>query len=412
MKRKWLIRAALLIAAAVVAALAYAPYLPQLLWEGYPGATWPARGYYADIDAGHTIELPAAESLSVPDENLAKLFGDAEGRALLAARDGKVVMEHYAPGVSRETRLNSYSLAKSLIGALALKAVAEGRIAGRDAPLGVLLPELAGSRTGALPLCRLLDMRSGIVFEPGPEKRVAGPTLKDLEATKLNVFGPMARLHMLGLKSVEHKLVPQEPEAADLASCEGGVYSYQNVNAALVGEVLQRAYGKPLQDLLSEKIWKPAGAAPAEWRRYGSTPDVTPYCCIYARPMDWLAVAQYLLDNGKPGAPFLPEPLWRLLLGLDVPATTLHGGYYANFVYHNVLDRPGEKLQGPFAYFFGSRGQAVYLMPEASLAVVRFGGKIQRLHSTLYAVARSISAAPAEANEEAKATIPQREQRP
>ena len=55
-----------------------------------------------------------------------------------------------------------------------------------------------------------------------------------------------------------------------------------------------------------------------------------------------------------------------------------------------MLDRPGEPLQGPFAYFFGSRGQTVYLMPERDLVVVRFGGKIQLLHSTLYGVGRSL----------------------
>ncbi len=65
-------------------------------------------------------------------------------------------------------------------------------------------------------------------------------------------------------------------------------------------------------------------------------------------------------------------------------------GVYANFAYHNILDRPGEPLQGPFAYFFGSRGQTIYLMPEHDLVVVRFGSKIQLLHSTLYGVGRSI----------------------
>lgn len=243
-----------------------------------------------------------------------------------------------------------------------------------------------------LPVCRLLDMRSGILFEAGPKKQAAGLDLKDLEATKLNLFGPMARLHMLGLHSVAAQLVPHDadPAAAATPTCGGGSYSYQNVNTAIIGEVLERAYGRPLQEILSEKVWKPAGAAAAEWRRYGADLPVTPYCCIYARPMDWLLVAQFLLDNGKPGAPFLPEPLWRDLVGLDVPAASLHVGHYRNFAYHNVLDRPGEQLQGPFAYFFGSRGQAVYLMPKERLAVVRFGNRTQLLHSTLYEIGRSI----------------------
>lgn len=234
-------------------------------------------------------------------------------------------------------------------------------------------------------------MRSGIVFEVGPKKQASGFDLKDFEATKLNLFGPMAQLHMQGLASVEARLVPQE--SGESGACDEGGYSYQNVNTAIIGEVLERAYGKPLQEILSEKIWQPAGAAPAEWRRYGEDLRVTPYCCIYARPMDWLLVAQFLLDNGKPGAPFLPEPMWRGLVGLDVREASLRAGHYENFVYHNVLDRAGEALQGPFAYFFGSRGQAVYLVPKERLAVVRFGAQVQLLHSTLYEVGRSIAEA-------------------
>jgi CubicO group peptidase (beta-lactamase class C family) len=390
MNRKWLYLIAALSVAAPAAALAYAPYLPRLLWEGYPVATWPAPGSYAEIDGGAGSSLPAGQRHE-PDEKLAALFGSTEGRAMLAARDGKIVMEHYAPGITRETKLNSYSMAKSLVGILALKAIAEGRIPAREVNIGALLTELAGAKAGQLPLCRFLNMRSGIVFEVGAKKQASGFDLKDFEATKLNLFGPMARLHMLGLASVEPQLTPVRADGDDLTACEGGSYSYQNVNTAVVGEVLERTYGKPLQEILSEKIWKPSGAAPAEWRRYGEGLPVTPYCCIYARPMDWLRVAQFLIDNGTPDAPFLPEPMWRQLVGMDMPAAALRSGYYENFVYHNVLDRQGEPLQGPFAYFFGSRGQAVYLMPKERLAVVRFGNQTQLLHSTLYGVGRSIS---------------------
>lgn len=390
MTRRWLYLAVMLAAAVPAAALAYAPYLPRLLWEGYPAATWPAHGSFAEIEGGSGDALPTAEGQAGPNEKLASLFAKTEGRAILAARDGRLAMEHYAPGITRETRLNSYSLAKSLIGALTLKAIAEGRISDRDVPLGSVLSELSGTAAGQLPLCRFLDMRSGIVFEVGPKKQASGFDLKDFEATKLNLFGPMAQLHMQGLTSVEAGLVPQVSES-ESSTCDGGDYSYQNVNTAIVGEVLERVYGKPLEEILSEKIWKPAGAAPAEWRRYGEDLRVTPYCCIYARPMDWLKVAQFLLDNGKTGTPFLPEPMWRGLVGLDVPELSLRTGHYENFVYHNVLDRAGEPLHGSFAYFFGSRGQAIYLMPKERLAVVRFGSQIQLLHSTLYEVSRSIS---------------------
>jgi CubicO group peptidase (beta-lactamase class C family) len=375
----------------IAAALLSAPYLLRLIWEGYPQATWPAPGSYASVPGGSGEPLISANKLATPDNALLELFQNSEGRALLAARDGKLTMEYYAPGISRETRLNSYSLAKSLIAALTLKAIAEGKIIGFETPLGEVLSELKDTSIGTLPLCRLLDMKSGITFESGGKKQASGFDAKDLEATKLNLLGPMGRLHMTGLGGVESRLVRPVDEPNN-TSCSGGTFNYQNVNTALMGAVLERAYARPLQDILSEKIWKPAGAANADWRRYDAKLPVTPYCCIYARPMDWLRVAQFLLDNGTPEAPFLPKALWQHLMGSDLAPEALHNGVYSNFVYHNILDKPGETLSGPFAYFFGSRGQAVYLKPNERLAVVRFGGKVQLLHSTLYGVGRSLLA--------------------
>ncbi len=373
-----------------VAALHYAPYLPRLIWEGYPQATWPAPGSYIQVDGGAGSPLIADRALASPNRALSAHFNEKRGRALLVARNGRLVMEHYAEGITRETRLNSYSLVKSLTGALMLRAVAEGKIAGRDVPIGTLLPAFAGKDIGTLPLCRLLDMRSGIVFEPSAKKQSAGPELKDLEATRLNLLGPMGRLHVTGLDGILDRLVQQPGPLSKDLDCAKGAYSYQNVNTAIAGAVLERLYGRSMAALLSEKIWTPAGAAPADWRRYSAGAPATPYCCLFARPMDWLKVAQFLLDNGTADQPFLPDALWTELMGLDLTHAALRDGVYRDFTYHNILDRPGERLAGSFAYFFGSRGQIVYLMPKERLAVVRFGDGIQLLHTTLYGIARSL----------------------
>lgn len=391
MRRKGVAAGLGLCAIIIFSALSYAPYLPRLIEEGYPSETWPAPGSFAAVKgADKAVFAPVA--LSPPDDQLRSLFQEKEGRALLAAENGRLVMEHYAPGTARETRLNSYSMVKSLVGALMLKAIAEDKITGLKTRVDVILPELAGTSTGDLALCRLLDMKSGIVFEAGGKKEASGLGIKDLEATKLNVFGPMARLHMTGLDGVKEHLSAPHDGTTDLSDCDAGKFNYQNINTAIAGAVLERVYQKPLQDLLSEKIWKPAGALDASWRRYGEGLPVTPYCCLYARPIDWLRVGQYLMTNGGDDAPFLPPTLWEAFLGMNLSPAALHGGVYSNFAYHNILDRTGEPLQGPFAYFFGSRGQTVYMMPERNLVVVRFGGKIQLLHSTLYGVEHSINA--------------------
>ncbi len=129
---------------------------------------------------------------------------------------------------------------------------------------------------------------------------------------------------------------------------------------------------------------------PAEWRRYGEALPVSPYCCLYARPIDWAKAAYFLMHNGTPGEPFLPDALWRSFMSLDFAETEVADGRYGLHIRHDILDRPGEPLQGRFSYFMGSRGQVTYLMPDQDLVVVRFGDGFQKLHSTLYEVGKSV----------------------
>lgn len=389
MHRNWTWRAAAILAATAVAALAYAPHVPRLWWEGQPADQWPAPGSFAHLAGGDGATLPISRLLTAPNDKLKQMFEDSGGRALLAARGGRIVIERYAEGFSRDSRLNSYSMAKSLVGALTLKAMAEGRISSREVAVATLMPELRGSKLGTLPLCRLLDMRSGLDFEIGTNKQVSGFALKDLEDSKYAWLSPMARLHMQGLARVSGD-IERSSDGDTAPDCGKGRFNYQNVNTAIVGAMLERAYGRPLQDLIAEKIWQPAGAAPAEWRRYGPQLAVTPYCCIYARPMDWLLVAQYLADNGKPGAPFLPQPLWRELLGYDVAPGDLRAGHYGDFTFHASLSEPDQALQGRFTYFLGARGQVTYLMPQERLIAVRFGSELQPIPETLAEIGNSI----------------------
>ena len=121
---------------------------------------------------------------------------------------------------------------------------------------------------------------------------------KPFEAFPYNPFGPLARLHALGLEAV----LPGLRVAPD----EVGAFRYQNVNTALLGAVLEEAYEMPLSDLLSEKLWQPAGAAEASWRIYPVSGKPTPYCCLFATAADWALVGRYLMRNGTTAEPFLP----------------------------------------------------------------------------------------------------------
>ncbi|MDX2264950.1 MAG: serine hydrolase [Hyphomicrobiales bacterium] len=383
MKRRLWIRLTPLIAAtggcvALTVAIA-APHVPALVWEGYPSAVWPARGAFATIDS---VSRPASFSPS-PSLTLAPALAEAHAKrgthALLVYQRGALRLAHYAPGFDAHTRFNSFSMSKALVGALALKAHADGLLPDLSAPVGPYLPD-APESVRAVPIQAFLDMQSGIGLEPA--KSASHPSAKD-QAGKVydRVFGGMGVLHHGGLEAVLSDL------RADPAAL--GAHSYQNVNTAILATVLERLHKRPIADALSGTIWKPAGAAEAYWRRPAGDARVGGYCCLYATAEDWLRVGLYIMRNGEGGAPFLPEPLWRRFLGSDLAATALRAGVYRDHLGHDILDRPGEPLHGGFAYFLGSGGQITYLMPDKDLVVVRFGERMPPLHSTLYELARA-----------------------
>lgn len=311
---RWFVGSVVVLAALVGGVLAYAPYLPQLIAEGVPPLVGPGAGQFASLDGAvvpRDLRI-SADARDLPLEPaLAEAFAGAHGKALLVFRRGALELEHYADGLGPETRFNSFSMAKSLVGALTYRALADGRISSLDQTLGELLPDDVGLKS--VSLRALLEMKSGIAFDSDGGK--FGSTQAGKDDTAPNPFGPLARLHFLGLAAIEPGLAVK-PE-------ESHPFSYQNVNTALLGAVLERVYDRPLVDLLDEMIWRPAGATTSLWRQPAAGTPVSAYCCIYATARDWIRVGLFLNENGG-AAPFLPVPLWREFLGLDTGVDERH----------------------------------------------------------------------------------------
>ncbi len=384
MRSKLIVTALAAIFAISGGAVAYAPYLPRLLYEGYPAAVWPSPGAFAEI-AGASALAPinrrADASARALPADLAAIFEASGGHALLVDRGGRLELEHYAGGFGEATRFNSFSMAKSLVGALVFKALAEGRLASLDVAIGDILPDYGDAAFRAVTLRDLLRMRGGVLFQR--DDPLAADETKDIEGALYNPFGPMARLHAEGLGAIRTSLT------ADHAIADR--FRYENVNTAIVAAALEKLYGRSVAALLSEKLWRPAGAAAAQWRRYNDRAAVSAYCCIFATARDWIRIGRYLIDNGTPSEPFLPEALWRELMGFDLDAAVLRQGVYGYHLRHDVLDRAGEPLQGGFSYMLGQGGQLLYLLPKHHLVVLRVGERMQLLHSTLYGAWNALS---------------------
>lgn len=110
-------------------------------------------------------ELPAAlrnaaDSLFSPDAEL------GETRALLVLRGGKLVYEKYAEGFDAQTKLNSWSMAKSITAVLVGMLVSDGRLS-LDGPVPVESWQRSGDPRGNITLRHLLHMASGLEHREG-----------------------------------------------------------------------------------------------------------------------------------------------------------------------------------------------------------------------------------------------------
>lgn len=124
-----LILALLLWAAPAVAlAQALAPLPAQPAGLAWPTRDWESAPLPRDVDRA-AFDLAVTEAFAGPHPLL------GETRAVLIVQGGRIVFERYGEGFTRDTRLVSWSMAKSITQALVGAAVLQGKVV-LDAPMG------------------------------------------------------------------------------------------------------------------------------------------------------------------------------------------------------------------------------------------------------------------------------------
>lgn len=174
--------------------------------------------------------------LRVPDEaggdwRLDDYLEHTRTAAFVVVHEDRIVMERYARGYDRRSRLNSFSIAKAVIAALVGIAVADGHIASLDATVAAYCPEFASTPYGAVTLHELLTMTSGI-GDASLLLRAVYYYGDDLHATTA---------------------------AAQPRGGPAGSWRYSEGDVQTLAFVLEAATGKSVSAYLAEKIWAPLG---------------------------------------------------------------------------------------------------------------------------------------------------------
>ncbi len=243
-------------------------------------------------DPRHIRELPFEErSLDVridPDSGEAMgleaflLETDTDGLAIV--HRGKLVFERYANGMTHETPHILMSVSKSMLGLLAAEI---GLDAGRQ--VADIVPEVRDTAYRGATVRQLLDMRTGIAWD---ENYLAssGPIVEYRKSTGWNPLGPgdsPSDLH-----SFYSKLTDQ-------AGPHGGRLHYTSPNSDLLGWAIERATGARYADVMSELVWRPAGAERSAYitvDRLGA-PRCAGGMCVTLR--DLARVGLWVLEQGK-----------------------------------------------------------------------------------------------------------------
>lgn len=184
----------------------------------------------------------------VSDETLTYLKAQRSA-AFLVAQHGQIISEQYFAPYDAQSRINIFSMAKTLTTLLTGAAVADGMVSSFDAPLSQWLPEYANDPWGQkATLAQLSAMTSGHAWDENYY-------LPLNETTELYFGGHAAQ-------TVLRKGFEREP---------GSDYEYSSASSQVLGVALSRALqakdpSLTVASYLSTRLWQPLGmSGAASW---------------------------------------------------------------------------------------------------------------------------------------------------
>ena len=326
-------------------------------------------GYGVTLLRGKTVEELKAEKFPLPLEEagdpLPLALGDSAVRARLeplaeafvdkqyyngtpfafvVLHKGGIVAERYRKGITRDTRLLSWSMGKSVTSALVGCMVEDGHV---DLYEPMDIPEWQGDERRNITLNDLLQMQSGLEWNEN-------------YGTRSDVNLMLHREQDMGLyalsKPLEHK--------------PGTYWYYSSGTTNIVMRYLRSRFASDTEFLsyIRREIFEPLGIRNAYFEPdMSGTPVGSSYLYMTAR--DFAKFGQLYLDDGKAGDLRVFPEGW---VEYSAAPTSGSQGEYGAFFW---LNRGGKYPDAPADMFEcrGHDGQEIFIVPSKDLVVVVLG---------------------------------------
>ena len=294
---------------------------------------------------------------------------DTDGMAIV--HRGRLVFERYANGMTEETPHILMSVSKSMLGLLAAEI-------GIDAGRAVVdfIPELKSTAYSQATVRHLLDMRAGIVWDED-YLATSGPIIEYRKATGWNPVAPGEAPS--DLKSFTQLIRETGPHG-------GGVH-YVSPNSDLLGWVIERATGRRYADLMSERVWKRAGAERSAYitvDRLGAARAAGGIC---ATLRDLARVGQWLIEERPDFLASLEKGDQRAWADGDMAK------YYPGLPMRYRSYWYAVDGEAPLVFGMGIHGQNLFIDCANAIVVAKFSSQAapldpERMGLTMRAVSR------------------------
>jgi CubicO group peptidase (beta-lactamase class C family) len=299
----------------------------------------------------------ASDALRRAEEYASKF----ESFALIVVHHGVIQDEWYRPDWSRERLTQSQSMHKTVV-ALALgAAIQDGFVKSVNNPIGDYLAEWANDERGRIRIRDLLNMSSGLAQY----------------AFTLNPFASDSAFRFLFSANR-----PAVVLRTALLWKPGSKFEYNDVNAQLVGMIVERATRRRYADYLAARIWVPSGAAPAKiWLDHPRGGAMTA-CCLLAPAVAWAQLGEMLKNRGVVNGTQVYPAAW--IEQMLTPSQVYRGYGLFTWLGKGMMESPlplasadlarSEPYLAPDLFMLlGHGGQRVYVSRAVDLVVVRLG---------------------------------------
>lgn len=241
---------------------------------------------------------PAAAALPEAYVDLSQLTYEVNGRtrtidefmqsgstnAIAFMHKGQFIYADYENGFNPQTRHHMWSVTKSVTTALTGIAVNEGLIDSIHDPITQYLPETVGTVWEGVSIEDLLQMESGTYWVDVPVHQPEQLVLMGLDFHTNGLYGMTRDDYLLRLTRV---------------SPTGDHYRYNSGDAQMLSWLLEHLYERPYAEILSEKIWQPAGMQDDALVMIDRVGNTFASMGLMATPRDMLRFGEIFRNGGR-----------------------------------------------------------------------------------------------------------------